>query len=184
MLISLTGTPGTGKTSISEFLKEKSLDIIDLNKLVIEKKFVIGIDKKRHSKIIDIKKVNLYFNDFKPKNTVIIDGHLSHLIKNVDKVIILRCNPKKLKENLEKKRWNDKKIKENLEAEILDIILSESVQIHNENNIYEIDTSDLSIDKLANIILDLISSKFKNIKKYKIGKIDWSEDYISYLENL
>jgi len=184
MIISLTGTPGTGKTSVSEILKENGFKVIDLNKLAKEKNYIIGKDRKRNSNIVDLNKINKFFKNLKNDTNIIVDGHLSHFIKNVDKVIILRCNPKKLKENLKKKQWKDRKIIENIEAEILDIILSETIEIHKIENLIEIDTTDLSIDKVAKIIINLINNNFKNIKKYKIGKIDWSEDYISYLENL
>ena len=41
MIIALTGTPGTGKTSISKILEKNSYKVVDLNKLVYEKDFLI-----------------------------------------------------------------------------------------------------------------------------------------------
>ena len=61
MKIALTGTPGTGKTSVSKVLEKRKLKVIDLNKLAIEKDFIIGYDKKRDSKIIDINRLNNFF---------------------------------------------------------------------------------------------------------------------------
>jgi adenylate kinase len=94
----------------------------------------------------------------------------------VNKVIVLRCHPKELRKNLTNKGWNKQKIKENVEAEILDIILCEALDIHPKSNIFEIDTSRKSLDDIATSILEIINYKFKNIKKYKIGQIDWSEE--------
>ena len=178
MLISISGTPGTGKTSTVKILQKKGFQVIDLNKLAKENDFIIGIDKKRNSKIVDIKSINDYFKDYKTNDIIFIDSHLSHLISYVDKVIIFRCKPEKLNLNLNKKNWNKEKIRENIQAEILDIILSEAVEIHDSRNIFEIDTSEITIKEIADIILDFISSNFKNIKKYKLGRIDWSEDIL------
>jgi len=73
MIIALTGTPGTGKTSVSKILQKKGFEVIDLNKVASEKNFLIGRDKKRDSNIVDIKKLNLYINkSYTSKNIVFI----------------------------------------------------------------------------------------------------------------
>ena len=179
MIIALTGTPGTGKTSVSKILQKKGFEVVDLNKVACDKNFLLGIDKKRKSNIMDIKKFDRYVkkNYFK-KELIFIEGHLSHLLNNIDKIIILRCHPNKLRNNLYKKGWGKEKIKENIEAEILDVILCESVDIHPKSNVFEIDTTDKSIEDTVKSILDIIKNKFKNKKEYKIGKIDWSEEIL------
>ena len=83
-----------------------------------------------------------------------------------------------LRKNLSKKGWKENKIKENIEAEILDIILCETVDIHPKKNIFEIDVSGKTIDNVSLSIIELIKDKFKNTKKYCIGKIDWSEEIL------
>ena len=178
MLIAITGTPGTGKTSVAKILDKKGFITINLNDLAIEKKCIIKKDVKRNSNVVDIKKLDNYIVEFKKDKHVFIDGHLSHLLSCVDKVILLRCHPDKLKKNLKKKNWDKKKIKENVEAEILDIILLESLELHNEKDIFEIDTTNKSIYEISNIVIEIIKRDFKNLKKYKIGKIDWSEEIL------
>jgi len=179
MLVSLSGTPGTGKTSVSKILKQKGFDIVDLNKLAIEKNFMIGVDEKRGSRIIDINLLNKYIEkNYAEKDVVFIEGHLSHLLKNMDKVILLRCHPSVLKKRLAKKNWNETKIKENTDAESLDIVLCESVEIHPRKNIFEIDTTDKNADQVASCIIEIVQNKFKPMKKYNIGYIDWSEEIL------
>jgi adenylate kinase len=179
MIIALTGTPGTGKTSVSKLLIKKGINVIDLNKLAIKNDFIDGIDEIRNSKIIDIKKLNDYiYKNYSKEDLIIFEGHLSHLLSCIDKVILLRCHPKKLRINLNKKGWNEKKIRENLEAEILDIILCEAIDLHSKNNIFEIDVTNMNINSTASLITEIIENKFKNMKKYKIGKIDWSEEIL------
>jgi adenylate kinase len=179
MIIAITGTPGTGKTSVANHLREKGFKVVDLNKLAIENKLLSGYDKKRKSKIVDIDKVNKYLTEFKAEEDIIfIEGHLSHLLKNVNFVILIRMHPKKLKKNLINRSWSQEKIKENIQAEILDIILCESVDLHDSNNLIEIDSTNKSIEDVSSTILKLAKEKFQNIKKYKIGSVDWSEEIL------
>jgi len=179
MIISLTGTPGTGKTSISRLLKEKGFDVVDFNKVAIENNFLMGKDKKRDSFIVNIKKFNKYVKEnYSQKNIVFIEGHLSHLLESVDKVIILRCHPDELTKNLVKKGWNKKKIKENIDAEILDVILCEAIDLHKPKNIFEINTTGKSINDVFSSVTEILENKFKAMIKYNIGKIDWSEEIL------
>ena len=176
MIVALSGTPGTGKSSVSTLLQKEGYDIVDFNRLSIEKGFIVGIDKERNSKIVDIDRLNDYIKkNHKTKDIVFIEGHAAHLLRTADKVMILRCHPKKLKKRLEEKGWNQKKIKENVEAEILDVVLCEAVEIHPENNIFEIDTT---IESVTSAIIDIVKRNFKPTKKYNIGKIDWSEEIL------
>ena len=179
MIIALTGTPGTGKTSVAKLLLKEGFSIVDLNKIITDNGFYLSKDKKRNSLIIDKNKINNWIKKtIIDEKLVFIDSHLSHLLKNIDKVIILRCHPNKLKKNLVKKKWKTEKIKENIQAEILDIILCESIQCFSETDIYEIDTTKKSINDVYLSIKEIIESEFKEKKNYKIGKIDWSEQIL------
>jgi len=179
MIISITGTPGTGKTSVSKLLRNKGFEVVDFNKTAIENKFIIGKDKKRKSNIIDIKKFNKYIKEkYDQKNIIFIEGHLSHLLECVDKVIILRCHPDELKKNLSSKGWDNKKIKENVEAEILDVILCEALELHDPKNVFEINVTGKTVDDVFSSIIEITENRFKNMKKYNIGKIDWSEEIL------
>ncbi|MGF3554837.1 MAG: adenylate kinase family protein, partial [Thermoplasmatota archaeon] len=163
MIISITGTPGTGKTTVSELLRKNGFNVINLNDVAIKKNFLIGKDKKRDSFIVDIKKIDEYIKkNYGKKNIIFVEGHLSHLLRCVDKVIILRCHPDKLKKNLSSKGWDNKKIKENIEAEILDVILCEAADLHDPKNIFEINTTNKSVNDVFSSIIEIIENKFKN----------------------
>lgn len=179
MIIALTGTPGTGKTSVSKILHDKGFEVVDLNKVACEKGFLIGRDEKRDSEIVNVERFDEYVKrNYSGKDIVFIEGHLSHLLKSVNKVIVLRCHPDELRKNLSKKGWKEEKIKENLEAEILDIILCETVEIHPKKNIFEINVTGKSVDAVVSSIIEIINNKFKDMKKYNMGKIDWSEEIL------
>ncbi len=179
MIISITGTPGTGKTSVSEKLKKKGYKVVDLNKFCKEKNFFEGFDQKRDSRIINIEKLDDYFSENQPENDIwILDSHVSHLLKSVDKVFLLRCHPDELENRLKEKKWKKEKVEENLEAEILDIILCETLDIHNKKNVFEIDATKKDISEVSEIIIDKIKNHFKIDYIYEPGHIDWSEELL------
>ena len=147
----ITGTPGTGKTTLSKKLAKKlNFYYMDVNKLISKYNLSEGYDKKRKTKIIDIKKLNKCISKeinlikklkFKEYNGIIIDSHLSHYIpkKYVDLCIVARCDIKELNKRLKKKGFHQPKIKENLQAEIFEICYNEAKRKKHE--IISVDTS-------------------------------------------
>ena len=179
MFVALSGTPGTGKTSVSNILQKKAYQVVSLNEIAIKKGFIEGIDKKRNSKILDIDRLNEYISkEYAAEALVFIEGHAAHFLNNAEKVILLRCHPTKLKNRLEKKGWNKEKIKENIEAEALDVILCETIEYFPSDSIFEINTSNKTIESVSESIVEIVKSNFSPIKKYNIGKIDWSEEIL------
>ena len=51
MIISITGTPGVGKTSVSKYLRDKDYFVVDLHEIINKYNFVTEFDEKRDSKI-------------------------------------------------------------------------------------------------------------------------------------
>jgi len=165
MKIAITGTPGVGKTSVAEKLKEKGYNVLKIDD--IYEKFVIGYDEERQSKIVDEEKMDDYIKKLKEEGILFIEGHLSHLL-SVDAVILLRCHPKELEKRLRDKGWDERKIRENLEAEALDIILERALEKH--SLIWEIDTTNMPLNEVVKKIEWLV----KNKPPPSYGKIDWS----------
>jgi adenylate kinase len=171
MKITISGTPGTGKTEISKKLSERlGWKLISVNDLAEQLKAYSGEDKKRKVKILDMKKIKTYFE--KIKENVIIEGHASHEI-SCDIAIVLRCNPEVLEKRLkEKYPTNLDKIKENFDAEILGVITSEAVEFN--KKVYEIDTSEKGIEQNVDDVLNIIDGR---TIEYEVGRIDWLEKY-------
>ena len=176
MIIAISGTPCTGKTEISELLSKKlKYKLISINELAEELNAFVGYDKERESRILDMDRLKKEIK--KLKGNIILEGHTSHLFP-ADIVIVLRCNPEILKKRLEKKYpSNPSKVQENLEAEILGVITSEVVM--NNKKVYEVDTSEKSVEKNVNDILKILKGK---TEEFKVGKIDWLEKYYDLIE--
>ena len=78
----ITGTPCTGKTTVSEVLSEKlGCRLIKINDLAIENDFVLGIDEEKGYKVIDIPKLNDKVSEIisGSDELLIFEGHLAHL---------------------------------------------------------------------------------------------------------
>ena len=150
------GTPGTGKTTLAKRLAKKlNFHYLDVNKIIEKYNISEGYDKKRDTKIIDTKKLNLALTkeirNFKQsKEGIIIDSHLSHYLpkKYVDLCIVTKCNLKELENRLKKKKYSKSKIRENLDAEIFDVCLNEAKE--NGHKVIVIDTTkDLNIENIS-----------------------------------
>ena len=100
-IIFISGTPCTGKTTISEALsRELDFELIKVNDLAIENNLVLGIDDDKGYKIIDIDALNdLLLKTISEHDNLIVEGHLSHLCSGADKMIILRCRPEILRKD-------------------------------------------------------------------------------------
>ena len=130
MIIIVSGTPGTGKTTLSKKLaKELDYRYIDISKLIKEKGLQESYDKKRKCYEVDTRKLNKeLIKIIKESKNLIIDSHLSHNLskKYVDLCIITKCDLKKLEKRLKGKKYSKAKVRENLDVEIFDICLNEA----------------------------------------------------------
>jgi adenylate kinase len=179
MRVALSGTPGTGKTAVAGVLEKQGYTIVQLHTLAKENKCIVGVDKGRDTQLINMDGLDtLIKKKFTTNELIFFEGHIGHLLRTMDKVLILRCHPRELKKRLLKKKWKTKKIKENIDAEILDVILCEAVAKHAAENIFEIDTTQKTIPEVAESIIEIVKKKFRPIKSYTIGQIDWSEEIL------
>jgi adenylate kinase len=172
--LALTGTPGTGKSTVAKLLASKGLLVIELGDLAKEKKLLERFDRKRGTYEVDIEKLDLAVGETDPEKTTVLVGHLSHLLSS-DMVIVLRCRPSVLAARLKARGYPEPKVAENAEAEALDVILVESVEDGGE--IYEVDTTCISPEEAANSVLSILAGEKE---KYAIGNIDWSEEALDW----
>jgi adenylate kinase len=184
MIIALTGTPGTGKTTVCGILSEhsqyrKQFHLIDLNKIVLGKKFYIGKDEMRDTYEADMDKLEERVNQIKNQvlqgMDIIMEGHLSHFLP-ADVIIVLRTHPVALRKRLGKrKNYSFSKVKENANAEALDVILVESAE--RSKNVFEINTTDINPLAVVTSVIAIIESlkQGKTPKDFLPGKLNWIE---------
>lgn len=143
MAICITGSVGTGKTTVAKKLaKSLKYKYLDVNKLIKKEKLSKKYDKENKCNIVDIKQLNkALIKEIKKDKKIVIDSHLSHYLpkKYVELCIVTICDISELKKRLKKRKYSAKKVKDNLEAEIFDTILLEAKQI--KHNLLIVDTT-------------------------------------------
>ena len=177
-IIVITGTPGTGKSTLARIISKKvQAELFEINTTIVENELYDEWDENRNIPIIDDDKINNFFLNFIkkiPNNTKLIaEGHYFEFISDeiINKIIILRTNPPKLKERLKSRNFSESKINENIQAEILGNIMG--VIIHEYQNIplLQVDTSNDNIEQSSRVIIDFINEKVSATKPSEF--IDW-----------
>jgi adenylate kinase len=148
---------------------DAGFQVIDIN-AIIKETYNLGMDEERNSAIADIDGLSQYVEQL--SGDAILEGHISHLLP-VDRIIVLRASPEVLRKRLEARGWSKAKIEENLEAEALDVILVEALERSDEVDVYEVDTTAMSPEMVADAIKQIIAGT----DKYKPGSVDFSEAY-------
>ncbi len=184
MIIALTGTPGTGKTTVCEIIREhskyrKQYSIIDLNKIVLDEKLYTGKDEARDTYNADMDKLHertkQIISELPQSSDVIMEGHLSHFLP-ADAIIVLRAHPVALRKRLGKKKYSFSKIEENADAEALDVVLVEASERN--SMVFEINTTNMNPLAVVKSVFSIIES-FKQGKtplEFLPGKINWIEE--------
>ena len=127
-LIIISGTPGTGKTTLAIWLSKK-LKIPRLDLHDYYKQISMGYDHSGKCYDIDIKKFEQLVRKKIKESALIVDTHIAHLLPRelVDLCIVTTCsNLKKLESRLKERKYSKKKVRENLDSEIFQICLNEA----------------------------------------------------------
>lgn len=181
MKVVITGCPGTGKHTSAE-LVAGSLEakVIDVNRLAIENGAVAARTTKGLE--VDLKRTGrLLAGTLKERGNFVIVGHLApYVLKTagIDMVAVLRRSPARLEETLQHRGYSREKINENISAEILGIMLYDSIKSFGKRKIAEFDTTGKDPKQTAD---DIVATAQKK-KPRRAGTIDWlaviSEDEV------
>ena len=175
VVILITGTPGTGKSTVSKLLSvELRGEHVELTRLVNEAGFSQGWDRTRSTTIADLKALRLALANIigAASKPVIVDGHYSPEVVPRDKVtltVVLRRAPWVLREKLKARGYGARKIQENVEAELLGTCLVEALAAQDPDKVREIDTTGTTPDETVKVITATIDGE----AKCRHGTIDW-----------
>jgi adenylate kinase len=172
--LALTGTPGTGKSTVARILASRGLRIIELGDLAKEKDLLEEFDRDRGTYEVDVEKLDRAIGEAVNGGTTVLVGHLSHLVTS-DMIIVLRCPPSVLAARLRARGYSERKVAENAQAEALDVILVESVETGRE--VYEVDTTNITEQEAADAVISILAGENE---KYAVGNIDWSEEALDW----
>jgi len=172
VLIALTGTPGTGKTSVGEVLKARGYAVLDLDRMAREYGLIRGRDEARQADEVDVDALRERIRV--PAKLAFLKSHYSHLM-DVNVAIVLRCRPSVLRDRLRARQWSEEKILENVEAEAIDVITQEATQ--RIPFVYEVDTTARLPAEAAGEVLAILQGKTEG---HEPGKVDWSSEVVRW----
>lgn len=148
--ILITGTPGTGKSSLASCIVKSLPDFvhIDVSKLAIEQEFYTEKDDL-DSFIIDEDKLLDYMEDVLEIHSVrnkIVEYHGSEFFPErwFDLVVVLRTQTEVLYERLVERGYSDAKIEKNMDAEIFQVCLDEATENYKEDIVWELQNSTIN----------------------------------------
>ncbi len=167
----LTGTPGTGKSSISEELKKRGYAVLEIAELIDSLHVRTRFNPEYGSREVDTdelrKKVDGHLSPMK-HTMLFLSGHLSHFA-TCSTAVVLRCEPHTLRERLTRRGWNEVKILENVRAEILDVILVEASE--RIKDVFEVDTTGREVSSATDAVLDAVGKMPDSLRP---GRINWT----------
>ncbi len=165
MLIALTGTPGTGKSTIAQRLEQEGYRVAWIDELAAEVGALSGFDERRGAREVDLDKLKGALPGDRP---LILVGHYAHLLP-VDIAIVLRCHPETLRKRLEGRGWPAPKVWENLEAEAMGVIAHEAGE---RSDVRQVETTVARLEETLEAVRDILQGKGE---RYADIGIDWSE---------
>ena len=95
-MIALTGTPGTGKTSVAEELRRRGHDVLDLKKHISDSGLRGEYVEEMDTYDVD---TDLLRESLRNSEHEMAEGHLSHFL-DTGMCIVMRCHPDVLAQRL------------------------------------------------------------------------------------
>lgn len=165
--VALTGTPGTGKSSVAARLGPavRAVEVADLA-------LAVGAGRRRGSSVeVDLPRLRRALR--RPGALAELDvvvGHLAHLLP-VRSAIVLRCHPSELLARLRRaRRGTAADRRENYLCEATDLVLVEALGTG--IPVYEIDSTGCSVHAVAGAVRRRLASKGPS----RVGVVDWLGD--------
>jgi len=172
VLVAVTGTPGTGKSSTCAVLDSRGYVVLDLDEIARREGFIVGRDSARETDEVDVTALREHLRV--AAKVAFLKAHYSHQM-DVNLAVVLRCRPSVLRSRLEARGWSPEKVRENVEAEAIDVVLQEAVD--RLRFVYEIETTEATPKETADAILGILQGKTEG---HEPGSVDWTSEVLSW----
>ncbi|MFL2493647.1 MAG: adenylate kinase family protein [Candidatus Thalassarchaeum sp.] len=119
--LALTGTPGTGKSTVAGLLFDDGFEVLTVESLAEQNNVEGHLDPDDGAVVIDTGALNRALSESwqkPPSGLVVVDGHLSHHLP-CDAVAVLRCSPDILRNRLSERGYHILKAEANAEWELI-----------------------------------------------------------------
>ena len=168
--LALTGTPGTGKSTVAQMLSRDGYEVFTVESLAEQHGLPGEIDPADGVRAIDTGALHDALApawDSPPDGYVVVDGHLSHHLP-CDAVAVLRCSPEIIESRLASRGYSTDKVQANCEWELLGGAWNER---EGDAPWCEFDTSHGGVDSVVDSLADWIVDGFKPASPDSL--IDW-----------
>jgi adenylate kinase len=183
-VVVISGTPGVGKTVVALRITKLLEGIyLNLSEFVINNKLYLYYDEETSSYVIDEVKLKNALDEFIISNCsriIVIDSHYGEVVDDrfINKIIVLRLNPKELYNRLVSRGWTGRKLRDNVEAELLGVSTMNALEEHGVGRVCEVDTTGRDVDDVVDEIIKIING----VRECEV-RINWleKEDLINEL---
>ena len=168
--LALTGTPGTGKSTVAQMLSSDGYEVITVESLAEQYGLSGEIDPSDGVRVIDTGALHDVLApawESSPDGVVVVDGHLSHHLP-CDAVAVLRCSPEIIESRLVSRGYSADKVQANYEWELLGGAWNER---EGDAPWCEFDTSHSGVNSVGDSLADWIADGFKPASPGAV--IDW-----------
>ena len=168
--LALTGTPGTGKSTVAQMLSSDGYEVITVESLAEQYGLSDEIDPSDGVRVIDTGALHDVLApawESSPDGVVVVDGHLSHHLP-CDAVAVLRCSPEIIESRLVSRGYSADKVQANYEWELLGGAWNER---EGDAPWCEFDTSHSGVNSVVDSLADWIADGFKPASPGSV--IDW-----------
>ncbi|HYK94221.1 MAG TPA: AAA family ATPase [Thermoplasmata archaeon] len=162
----LTGTPGTGKSSVA--IRLRRLDVIEVADAAVR----YGAGRRAGASVlVDVALLRSSIPPLVPgANPRVLVGHLSHFLP-VQGIVVLRCHPLELRRRLDRaRRGSEAERRENVASEALDVVLVEA--LGRGRPVWEIDTTRRTPDSVARAVERIV----RRPPSSRFGRTSWLVD--------
>ncbi len=146
--ILISGTPGTGKTTLAAELARRGYTVFNVMELAEEYNAIGDYDEEYEVDVVDIDLIRDKLAEKRPIGVEIIEGHYADIVP-ADQLLqcfILDPDIEIVKPRLVARKYSEFKIEENIEAHIMQECYFDALEYYGEDKVSRLSGTDLESD--------------------------------------